>query len=66
MSEKQLPMGGGWAAQQKAGFAKQAEIAKQQRAARTPQTEVVDQGALTVDESAGEAIEKAHGTPGVP
>jgi hypothetical protein len=47
MTEKSLPVGGGWAAQQKEGMEKQAHLAKQKRAANPPgQNEVVDQEAL--------------------
>ena len=48
MTEKSLPMGGGWAAQQQEGIEKQANLAKAKRAAHPPSQDevVVDQEAL--------------------
>ena len=51
MTDKSLPMGGGWAAQQKEGLEKQAKLQKDKRVAKPPrQDDVVDQQALVADE----------------
>ena len=48
MTEKSLPMGGGWAAQQQEGIEKQAGLAKAKRVSHPPGQDevVVDQEAL--------------------
>jgi hypothetical protein len=64
MTEKPLPMGGGWAAQQKRGIEKQSKAGQEKRAADPQQqTEVVDQEALVASADQAEDSKEHSSKP---